>query len=49
MIDAMAPATRRARILKRIQREGRVSLAELASEHAVSAVTVHRDLQLLSD
>ena len=49
MIDAMAPATRRARILKRIQREGRVSLADLASEHAVSAVTVHRDLQLLSD
>ena len=49
MIDATAPGTRRARILKRIQREGRVSLAELASEHAVSAVTVHRDLQLLSE
>ena len=49
MIDATAPGTRRARILKRIQREGRVSLADLASEHAVSAVTVHRDLQLLSE
>jgi DeoR/GlpR family transcriptional regulator of sugar metabolism len=49
MIDAMAPEARRARILKRIQREGRVSLADLASEHAVSAVTVHRDLQLLSE
>ena len=49
MIDAMAPGARRARILKRIQREGRVSLADLASEHAVSAVTVHRDLQLLSE
>src|SRR3954469_23171380 len=49
MIDAMAPGARRARILKRIQREGRVSLADLASEHAVSTVTVHRDLQLLSE
>ena len=48
MIDATAPGTRRARILERIQREGRVSLSDLASEHAVSAVTVHRDLQLLS-
>src|SRR5215207_5928838 len=49
MIDAMAPGARRARILKRIQREGRVSLADLASEHAVSPVTVHRDLELLSE
>jgi DeoR family fructose operon transcriptional repressor len=48
MIDATAPGARRARILERIQREGRVSLADLADEHAVSAVTVHRDLQLLS-
>jgi DeoR/GlpR family transcriptional regulator of sugar metabolism len=48
MIDALAPGARRARILERIQREGRVSLADLATEHAVSAVTVHRDLQLLS-
>jgi DeoR/GlpR family transcriptional regulator of sugar metabolism len=49
MIDATAPAARRASILKRIRQEGLVSLADLASEHAVSAVTVHRDLQLLSD
>ena len=49
MIDATAPGDRRARILKRIQQEGRVSLTDLASEHAVSAVTVHRDLQLLSE
>ena len=35
MIDATAPGARRARILKRIQQEGRVSLADLASEHAV--------------
>ena len=48
MIDATAPGARRARILERIQREGRVSLADLAIEHAVSPVTVHRDLQLLS-
>jgi len=49
MIDATAPGERRAHILKRLQREGRVSLADLASEHAVSTVTVHRDLHLLSE
>jgi DeoR family fructose operon transcriptional repressor len=49
MIDATAPGERRALILKRIRQEGLVSLADLASEHAVSPVTVHRDLQLLSD
>ena len=37
MIDATAPPVlRRARILERVQREGGVSLADLASEHAVS-------------
>ena len=49
MIDATSPGTRRALILKRIQQEGLVSLADLASEHEVSAVTVHRDLNLLSE
>jgi DeoR/GlpR family transcriptional regulator of sugar metabolism len=50
MIDVpLTPVARRARILERVQREGGVSLAELASEHAVSPVTVHRDLELLSD
>jgi DeoR/GlpR family transcriptional regulator of sugar metabolism len=49
MIDATAPGARRASILRRIQKEGLVSLADLASEHAVSAVTVHRDLQMLSE
>jgi DeoR/GlpR family transcriptional regulator of sugar metabolism len=39
---------RRARILERVQRDGGASLAELAAEHAVSPVTVHRDLELLS-
>ena len=50
MIDIpLTPVARRARILERVQRDGGASLAELASEHAVSAVTVHRDLELLSD
>jgi len=49
MIDAPLPPTlRRAQILERVQREGGASLADLASEHAVSPVTVHRDLELLS-
>ena len=39
---------RRAQILQRIQREGGVSVAELARDHAVSAVTVHRDLEELA-
>jgi DeoR/GlpR family transcriptional regulator of sugar metabolism len=49
MIDIpLTPVVRRARILERVQREGGASLADLASEHAVSPVTVHRDLELLS-
>ncbi|HEX5621465.1 MAG TPA: DeoR/GlpR family DNA-binding transcription regulator [Solirubrobacteraceae bacterium] len=44
----LTPVVRRARILERVQREGGASLAELAYEHAVSPVTVHRDLELLS-
>jgi DeoR family fructose operon transcriptional repressor len=43
------PATvRRARILEQIQQVGGASLAELARDHAVSAITVHRDLEQLS-
>ena len=50
MIDVpLTPVLRRARILDRVQREGGASLADLVSEHAVSPVTVHRDLELLSD
>ena len=41
-------SVRRARILERIQQVGGASLAELAAEHAVSAITVHRDLEQLS-
>ena len=44
----MPTSERRARILERIQRAGGVSLAELAREHDVSAITVHRDLEQLS-
>jgi DeoR/GlpR family transcriptional regulator of sugar metabolism len=42
------PALRRAQILQRIQRDGGVSVADLARDHAVSPVTVHRDLEELS-
>jgi len=41
-------ATRRARILEHIQSVGGASLAELARDHAVSTITVHRDLEHLS-
>jgi DeoR/GlpR family transcriptional regulator of sugar metabolism len=42
------PALRRAQILQRIQRDGGVSIADLVRDHAVSAVTVHRDLEELA-
>jgi DeoR/GlpR family transcriptional regulator of sugar metabolism len=42
------PALRRAQILERIQRDGGVSVAELARDHDVSQVTVHRDLEQLA-
>jgi DeoR/GlpR family transcriptional regulator of sugar metabolism len=42
------PALRRAQILERIQRDGGVSVAQLARDHAVSQVTVHRDLEQLA-
>ncbi len=44
----MPPALRRAQILERIQRDGGVSVAQLARDHAVSQVTVHRDLEQLA-
>jgi DeoR family fructose operon transcriptional repressor len=43
------PDVRRALILERVQREGGASLADLARDHAVSPVTVHRDLEVLSE
>jgi DeoR/GlpR family transcriptional regulator of sugar metabolism len=42
------PALRRAQILERIERDGGVSVADLARRHAVSPVTVHRDLEELA-
>jgi DeoR family fructose operon transcriptional repressor len=45
----LPPVLRRARILERVERDGGATLHELASEHAVSPVTVHRDLELLSE
>jgi DeoR/GlpR family transcriptional regulator of sugar metabolism len=42
------PALRRAQILERIKRDGGVSVADLVRDHAVSAVTVHRDLEELA-
>ena len=44
----MPPALRRAQILERIRREGGVTVAELATTHAVSSITVHRDLAELA-
>ncbi len=46
--NSLPPALRRSQILGRIQRDGGVSVAELAREHAVSPITVHRDLQMLA-
>jgi len=47
-MTSIPPALRRAQILERIQREGGVSIAELASDLTVSSITVHRDLEQLS-
>src|SRR4051812_34613351 len=44
----MPPALRRARILERIQRDGGVSIADLARDLTVSSITVHRDLEHLT-
>lgn len=48
MTASLPPALRRAQILDRIRREGGVSVAELARNHGVSAITVHRDLAELA-
>ncbi len=44
----MLPEVRRAGILDRIQRTGAASVAALAREFSVSAITVHRDLDALA-
>jgi DeoR/GlpR family transcriptional regulator of sugar metabolism len=45
---SVPPAHRRAQILELIRRSGGVSVAELAQVHAVSPITVHRDLEQLA-
>jgi DeoR/GlpR family transcriptional regulator of sugar metabolism len=47
-MSTQPPALRRAQILERIQRDGGVSVAELARDLTVSSITVHRDLEQLS-
>ena len=44
----MPADVRRSRILERIQRDGGASVAELARDYGVSAITVHRDLERLA-
>jgi DeoR/GlpR family transcriptional regulator of sugar metabolism len=47
-VSSQPPAIRRAQILERIQRDGGVSVADLARDLTVSSITVHRDLEQLS-
>jgi DeoR/GlpR family transcriptional regulator of sugar metabolism len=47
-VSTTPPALRRAQILERIQRDGGVSVADLARDLTVSSITVHRDLEQLS-
>ena len=44
MTSSVPPALRRSQMLERIRREGGVTVTELARDHGVSPVTVHRDL-----
>lgn len=46
---SVPPAMRRAQILDRLQRDGGVSLTELARDLGVSAVTIHRDVSQLAE
>ena len=45
----MFPEERRIEIMKLIDRDGRVSVADLSEQFSVSEVTIRADLQLLSD
>jgi DeoR/GlpR family transcriptional regulator of sugar metabolism len=46
--STVPPALRRSQILERIRREGGVTVSQLALDHGVSAITVHRDLAELA-
>jgi DeoR/GlpR family transcriptional regulator of sugar metabolism len=48
LTSSVPPALRRAQMLERIRREGGVTVTELARNHGVSAITVHRDLASLA-
>jgi DeoR/GlpR family transcriptional regulator of sugar metabolism len=47
-VSTTPPAVRRQQILERIQRDGGVSVADLARDLTVSSITVHRDLEALA-
>jgi DeoR family fructose operon transcriptional repressor len=47
-VSSLPAALRRARILERVERDGGVTVAELARDHAVSNMTAHRDLEQLA-
>ena len=47
-MSSVPAALRRAQILERIQRDGGVTVAELARHHAISNMTAHRDLEALA-
>jgi DeoR/GlpR family transcriptional regulator of sugar metabolism len=47
-VSTTPPALRRAAILERIQRDGGVSVADLARDMTVSSITIHRDLEQLA-
>jgi DeoR/GlpR family transcriptional regulator of sugar metabolism len=50
LTSTVPPALRRSQILERIRREGGVTISQLAHDHGVSTITVHRDLaELASD
>jgi DeoR/GlpR family transcriptional regulator of sugar metabolism len=48
LTSTVPPALRRSQILNRIRREGGVTVSQLALDHGVSAITVHRDLAELA-
>src|SRR5258708_13075696 len=48
MTDQPLPELRRIQILAHVRRNGGASISQLAREHSISPVTVHRDLEVLA-
>jgi DeoR family fructose operon transcriptional repressor len=48
MTDQPPPEVRRIQILAHVRRNGGASISQLAREHSISPVTVHRDLEVLA-